>query len=43
MPPCFYPEGTPNEWCERHAKDHAMLLQLAPARTAAGAPRAITA
>lgn len=34
--PCFYPEGTPEEWCERHAKDHAMLLQLQsrPARVA---------
>ena len=32
--PCFYPEGTPAEWCERHAKDHVMLMELrgAPVR-----------
>lgn len=21
--PCFYPEGAPDEWCERHASEHA--------------------
>ena len=35
--PCFYPEGTPEEWCERHAKDHAMVLQLKPASRAMNA------
>ena len=28
---CRYPKGDPKEWCERHARDHAMLAALADA------------
>lgn len=33
--PCFYPEGSPEEWCERHTADHHMLLQLKSQRASA--------
>jgi hypothetical protein len=26
--PCFYPEGEPSEWCERHQKDRALIRAL---------------
>lgn len=26
--PCHYPHGASDEWCERHQKDHAMILAL---------------
>jgi hypothetical protein len=29
---CFYPEGKPTEWCERHARDHAMIVAMRAAR-----------
>jgi hypothetical protein len=26
--PCHYPEGSEEDWCERHARDAAMLRAL---------------
>lgn len=26
--PCHYPDGQPDDWCERHRADHAMLAAL---------------
>jgi len=26
--PCFYPEGEPSEWCERHATTHVIVVGL---------------
>lgn len=29
--PCFYPEGAPQDWCERHVREHARILMVSPA------------
>jgi|GEM_PF-6075515 len=38
--PCFYPAGEPNDWCERHARDHAMVQMM---RAASPQPAGSTA
>ena len=29
---CTYPEGEPNEWCEQHRRDFAMVVALGARR-----------
>lgn len=31
---CFFPEGEPNNWCERHQRDHALVRALREERVA---------
>ena len=35
--PCVYPHGEPSDWCERHARDHAMIQGLNAAAAGSGA------